>query len=289
MQEKPNAPDWQMESGRSPPQRKRSISGGVLAIISLLAIIAVVAAGYVYWQYSTVYPSTDYAYVQANSVQITPLVTGVVTEVSAKEYARVKSGDVLLRIDPAPYEAALKAAQTRLSIAQQQAAGGQNPAAKASVLEAQAAVEQARLELDRATIKAPLDGIVGKVKITKGAVAKAGMPVFPLVDTSSWWVDANFKETDLGRIKVGQEATVEVDLSPSHKFAGHVEAISPASTTSYSLLPPENASGNWVKVTQRFPVRVSLSLQPGEPELRLGASATVTVDTTSKGSESAGR
>ena len=226
MQEKPNAPEWQMESGRSPPQRKSSLSGGVLAIISLLTVIAVVAAGYVYWQYSTVYPSTDYAYVQANSVQITPLVTGVVNEVNAKEYSHVKSGDVLLRIDPAPYEAALKAAQTRLSIAQQQAAGGQNPAAKASVLEAQAAVEQARVELDRATIKAPLDGIVGKVKITKGAVVKAGMPVFPLVDTSSWWVDANFKETDLGRIKVGQDATVEVDLSPSHKFAGHVEAIS---------------------------------------------------------------
>ena len=237
------------------------------------------------------YPSTDNAYVQANITQVAPLVTGVVTEVNAQEFKPVKSGDVLLRIDPAGFEAALKAAEARLALVQQQAgaAAGQSAAAKANIAQAQAAVDQARLELEHATIKSPVDGVVGKVLIRPGSIARAGVSIFPIVDQSKWWVDANFKETDLTRIEAGQKATVFIDLFPSHQFAGTVEAISPASSSAFSLLPPQDASGNWVKVTQRFPVRVSLSLQPDDPPMRLGASASVTVDTTSKGSNIAAR
>ncbi len=112
------------------------------------------------------------------------------------------------------------------------------------------------------------------------------MSLFPLVDTSKWWLDANFKETDLARIEPGQKATISIDLFPSHEFTGEVEAVSPASGSAFSLLPPENSTGSWVKTTQRFPVRVSLTLQPDDPEMRIGASASVTIDTTNKGTDS---
>ena len=277
--------------GVRPSHRISAFFRSRLAIVGLIAVAAIGGSGYAYWRYFTLYPSTDNAYVQANIVQIAPLVTGVVTEVDVKEYASVKSGDVLLRIDPAPFDAALKAADARLSLAQQQAgAAAQSPTAKASVGQAQASVDQARLELEHATIKAPVDGIVGRVLIRPGTIARAGVSLFPIVDKSKWWVDANFKETDLARIEPGQKATVYIDLFPSHEFAGEVEAISPASAAAFSLLPAENATGSWVKVTQRFPVRVSLTLQPNDPTMRLGASASVAVDTTSsKGSDSAAR
>jgi membrane fusion protein (multidrug efflux system) len=279
-------------AGAPGPEAKKPTRRSWLTIISV-AVLAVVAAGtYGYWQYATLYPSTENAYVEAKIVQIAPLVTGVVSEVSAKEFAHVKSGDVLLKLDPAPFDAALKAAQAHLNIAKQQAgvaSGAQAIAAKANLEQAQAGVDRAQAELDHATIKAPTDGIVGKVATSVGAVARAGIPLFPLVDTSAWWVDANFKETDLTRIEPGQKATVSVDLFPSHELSGEVEAISPASVSAFSLLPPENATGSWVKVTQRFPVRIKLNLKSGDPEMRVGASASVTVDTKGKGSNSDGQ
>jgi membrane fusion protein (multidrug efflux system) len=270
------------------PNEKVPFYKNRLLIGSLATLVVLAIAGYFYWRHYTLYPSTDNAYVQASAIKITPLVTGVVTEVNVTEFAHVKSGDVLLKIDPAPFEAAVKAAEARLAVVEEQAgpADKRPAAAKASVAEAQAAVDKARFELDHATIKAPIDGIVGNVRISTGDLAKAGVSVFPLIDTSKWWVDANFKETDLTRIANGQPATVTIDLYPSHEFSGKVEAISPASVSSFSLLPSENATGSWVKVTQRFPVRVSLDLKPDDPAMRLGASASVIIDTTSEGSTS---
>jgi membrane fusion protein (multidrug efflux system) len=271
-----------------PAPQSRGLLRSWPALAGLLATLAIIAAGYAYWHYSVLHPSTDNAYVQANIVPIAPLTSGLVTEVNAKEFATVKAGDVLARLDPAPFEAALKAAEAKLTLAQQQATGpaAQSPAAKANIDQAQAGVDQARLELDHATIKAPVDGIIGKVRVRPGSIAKAGTPLFPLIDTSKWWVDANFKETDLARIEAGQKATITIDLFPSHEFSGEVEAVSPASGAAFSLLPAENSTGNWVKTTQRFPVRVALTLKPDDPEMRIGASASVTVDTTSKGSGS---
>ncbi len=193
---------------------------------------------------------------------------------------------------PPPFDAALKAAEARLSLAQQQSgtAPAQSPAAKASISQAQAAVDQARLELDHATIKAPVDGIVGTVLIRPGTLARAGVSLFPIVDKSKWWVDCKFQGNGSRSHRTGSEGNRYIDLFPSHEFTGEVEAISPASAAAFSLLPAENATGSWVKVTQRFPVRVSLTLQPNDPTMRLGASASVTVDTTSsKGSNSAAK
>jgi membrane fusion protein, multidrug efflux system len=280
-----------VQASGSSPSAKPFLSRKGVAIFGAVAAVAIFAAAYAYWQHTTLYPSTDNAQVQANIIQIAPLVTGVVSEVKVEEYASVKSGDVLVRIDPAPFQTALKAAQSRLSAAQQQATGaaGQSAPAKANVEQAQAAVDQAQTELDHATIKAPVDGTVGKVRIRPGEIAKAGMSLFPLVDTSTWWVDANFKETDLARIKVGQSASVSIDLFPSREFSGKVEAISRATSSSFSLMPSENATGSWVKVVQRFPVRVALTLQPDDPPIGVGASASVTVDTTTGGADSVGK
>jgi membrane fusion protein (multidrug efflux system) len=240
-------------------------------IAGVVAVLAVIGAAYAYWHYTTLHPSTDNAYVEANTVHVASAISGVVSEVAVKSFAPVKSGDVLVRIDQPRFEAQLKAAEARLAAVQQQ---------KGNVAEAQAAVQQARAELDNATLKSPIDGILGKVSIQPGSLARAGVPIIPIVENANWWIDANFKETDLTRIRAGQKATVTIDIYPGHVFTGTVEAISPVSTNAFSLLPPENATGSWIKLTQRFPVHVSLTLKPDDPQMRLGASANVTVDTT---------
>jgi len=260
------------------------------AVLGFLGFIAIAGIVYGYWRYVTLYPSTDNAYVQANIVQVAPGIAGIVSEVNVASYAQVKSGDVLLRMDRSRFEAELRAAQERLGLAQQQSKATEaQPAAQANIREAQAGVDRARLELEQASIKAPVDGIVGKVLIRPGSLAKSGVGLFPIVDTSTWWVDANFKETDLARIHSGQKAKVHIDLFPSQEWDGTVEAISPVSSSALSLLPPDNASGNWIKLTQRFPVKVSLSLRPDDPPMHVGASATVTVDTSETSTNSGAR
>lgn len=129
-------------------------------------------------------------------------------------------------------------------------------------------------------VTAPADGLLSNVTLRPGATVQAGAPLFAIIEVNRWWVDANFKETDLARVKVGQPATVRLDMYPDVTFDGTVESISAGSGTTFSVLPPENASGNWVKVTQRFPVRISLTNPPADKPLRVGASTTVTIDTT---------
>ncbi|MGB6441190.1 MAG: HlyD family secretion protein, partial [Methyloceanibacter sp.] len=118
---------------------------------------------------------------------------------------------------------------------------------------------------------APADGLLSNVTLRPGATVQAGAPLFAIIEANRWWVDANFKETDLARIKVGQPATVRLDMYPGVNFDGTVESISSGSGASFSVLPPENASGNWVKVTQRFPVRISMANPPADKPLRVGA------------------
>lgn len=143
---------------------------------------------------------------------------------------------------------------------------------------AQAALEQAQLELSYARITAPADGELGEVDVQRGEVVQPGQALFPLVKAGSFSVGASFKEGDLVRIRPGEPATVTVDMLPDVRLKGVVQSISPASGTAFSLLPPEHAAGNWVKVSQRFPVKITLKENPQRP-LRIGASAEVTVDT----------
>jgi membrane fusion protein (multidrug efflux system) len=144
---------------------------------------------------------------------------------------------------------------------------------------AQAQYEQAQLDLDHATVRAPIDGVVGKVTLQPGDFLATGQAAMPLVATQTLWVDANFKETDLTHVGVGQPATVEVDTYPGKKWNAHVASISPASGSEFSLLPAQNATGNWVKVVQRIPVRLAIDDQDNGPTLRAGMSAIVEIDT----------
>ena len=127
---------------------------------------------------------------------------------------------------------------------------------------------------------APADGLISNVTLRPGATVQAGAPLFAIIEGNRWWVDANFKETDLARVKVGQPATVSLDMYPDVTFDGTVESISSGSGATFSVLPPENATGNWVKVTQRFPVRIRLTNPPADKPIRVGASTSVTIDTT---------
>jgi membrane fusion protein, multidrug efflux system len=146
---------------------------------------------------------------------------------------------------------------------------------------ASAALDKATQERVRTHVTAPASGWVSKVNLRPGSVVQAGTPAMAVVEDGNWWVDANFKETDLGRVKPGQKATIQLDMYPGTTLEGVVESISPGSGASFSVLPPENATGNWVKVTQRFPVRIRITSPPdADRPLRLGASATVKIDTT---------
>jgi membrane fusion protein, multidrug efflux system len=145
---------------------------------------------------------------------------------------------------------------------------------------ASAGLDKATHERAKTHVTAPGSGWVTNVNLRPGSVVQAGTPAFAVIEDGNWWVDANFKETDLGRIKPGQKATISLDMYPGITLDGVVESISAGSGATFSVLPPENATGNWVKVTQRFPVRVRITSTPDpDKPLRLGASATVTIDT----------
>ncbi|MHB1299344.1 MAG: HlyD family secretion protein [Burkholderiales bacterium] len=149
-----------------------------------------------------------------------------------------------------------------------------------SVLQAKAALERAKLSLSYTVVNAPIDGIVAKVEgLQAGDYIKAAAPVFALISDKAVWVEANFKESELAHIVPGQEATVEIDAYPGHDFHGSVESLSPGTGSSFSLLPPENATGNWVKVVQRLPVRISISDPDPKRPLHSGLSAVVNIDT----------
>jgi membrane fusion protein (multidrug efflux system) len=331
----------------------------VRGILVVAALTAVAAGIFAYLQYREIHPRTSDAYVGAHVVRIASQVSGPLVEVAVHENQHVTADQLLLEIDPAPFQVAVERAEANLAIASQ--AMGASAAAvvsaeamvaksraeladaianarrfellaetgaasqkdrddsKTAADTARAALDAAKANLDRArqelgaegadnaqvqaataelaaahldlehtTIRAPADGWVTDLSARAGTYVEAGVPLFALVESSDWWVDANFKETDVERIREGQPAEVVLDLYPDVTLAGTVESISAGSGAAFSLLPPENATGNWVKVTQRFPVRVRIDPIGPQRPLRVGASATVTVDTRDAGDPSTG-
>ena len=156
-------------------------------------------------------------------------------------------------------------------------------AADAAVVRAQAALQQAELNLQYTTVKAPQAGIVSKRTVEPGQVIQAGQPLLAVVFISDLWVTANYKETQLKKMKIGDKAEIEVDAYGS-KLRGHIDSVGGATGARFSLLPPENATGNYVKVVQRLPVKIVFdSGQDAEVKrLRPGMSVTVTVMLASK-------
>lgn len=146
----------------------------------------------------------------------------------------------------------------------------------------QVALKLAKIRLRDTQVTATCSGHLTRMTLHPGDYVVIGQPDFVLVCDNVWWINANYKETDLARIHLGQSARVTVDMYGSHAFSGRVVSIGPATGAAFSLLPPENATGNWVKVTQRIPVRVMILDPLPEYPLRVGTSAEVTVDTLSR-------
>jgi membrane fusion protein (multidrug efflux system) len=149
----------------------------------------------------------------------------------------------------------------------------------AAVREKLAVRDRAALELSYTEIKAPKSGVVVNFRLQLGEQVRPQTPLFALVTDRRPWLEANFKETELTHVKVGQKAKVVLDMHPDITWDAVVESISPATGAEFAVLPAQNASGNWVKVVQRLPVRLRLIEQPGEPPLRAGMTAYVSIDT----------
>jgi membrane fusion protein (multidrug efflux system) len=192
--------------------------------------------------------------------------------ISAEEFAHAQESVKGL-------EAALRAAREDLNVALAQTEGT-TPEQHPLVLRAAARVRDAGLTLQRTTIASPVNGVVGRKGVQIGQRIAPGMPLMGIVPLDDIWVDANFKEVQLARMHIGQPAEVESDLyGRKLTFSGHVVGISPGTGAAFALLPPQNASGNWIKIVQRVPVRIALD--PGqvrEHPLRIGLSMRVTVD-----------
>jgi len=182
---------------------------------------------------------------------------------------------------------AAQQARQQLAVARQQAAqvlanlgGDPNlaPAAAPGVMQAQAQLNRARLNLSYATVRAPADGVVTRVdQMPVGAYLNVSQTAFYLLSGAPW-VEANFKEDQLAHMKIGQPVSIKVDAYPDADIRGHVASFSPGTGQAFSALPAQNATGNWVKVVQRLPVRIAFDKPPPEMAARAGLSAKVRVD-----------
>jgi membrane fusion protein (multidrug efflux system) len=283
---------------RAPTIKKLALAslGGGLAIIMIYCALG----------YFGRHPSTDDAYVQADTINIAAQVTGPVQTIAISDHQKVEQGQLLFTIDPAPYQIAVAKAQAAVDAARASAllaeqngqrilrlvkmgqeakatgdsAQSQLDSARAVLAADTAQLAQAQLDLLHTKVVAPRAGIVTQFLLQPGNNIIANNTLFILVEQDHFWVDANYKETQVAHIKSGQPVKIVLDMFPKHVFHGVVDAVSSASGAVSSLLPPENASGNWVKVTQRFPVKILIQNPDANFPLRAGATATATIDTT---------
>ena len=290
------------------------IAGGAIALV----LVAIWGGNWFFVGRHMV--STENAYVRADISLISPQVQGYVRAIPVAENQSVHAGDVLVEIDPTDNQAQVAAARAALAQAQgarasEQAdsawaaaevrryrplaergllsparmqqieiqarqAGGGLAAANAAVAAAQAQLQQAELDLERTTIRAPIDGVVGDRQVQLGQLVRVGAPLMSVVPLQSVYVVANFKETQIESFRPGQPVIIRADIAHNLRLRGTVESIAPASGTEFSIIPTDTATGNSTKIVQRVPVRIRI--EPGQDGLELlrpGLSANVTVDT----------
>jgi membrane fusion protein, multidrug efflux system len=326
-----------------------------LRLLLLIGVPVVAAgAGLAIWQQGGRFISTDDAYVKTDIAQISPEVAGRVVEVAVRDQTTVKAGDLLLRLDPVPYQLALDKAEATLDAARIQVENArasyfetrselgevesqadylqrqfqrQKELARTGVVSAtkleealndasvardrlnvvrsrlqrvltmlggdpaiptdqhpmvrdkKAERDRASLDLSHTALVAPIGGTAVNVKLQPGEQVKAATPLFVIVSDRRPWIEANLKETELTHVRVGQKARVVLDTYPDEIWDGEVASISPATGAEFAILPPQNASGNWVKVVQRLPALVRLLPHDGESPLRAGTTATISIDT----------
>ena len=174
--------------------------------------------------------------------------------------------------------ASLAVARAHLKEAREQL--GQTGDHNQAVQEAQVALDKARWQLDNTIVTASCDGRIEQLTLQPGDSVQTGQSDFVVVCNQHFWVSANFKETELANIHPGQPVDITLDMYPGVSFHGKVESINAASGVAFSLLPPQNASGNWVKITQRVPVKILVESNDPQHPLLVGTSAEVRVNTT---------
>ena len=248
---------------------------------------------------SLCYVSTDDAFIEGHVVPISPKVSAHVTKVLVDDNQEVKAGDLLVELDPNDFrvkdqmeKAELQGAEAEAETAHTDAGrykklNSQDEVSKqqldmamlrtqvadAKVASAKAHVEQADLNVSYTKIYAPIDGHVTKKSVEIGQLVPVGQPILAIVSKGKW-VIANFKETQLTRMRSGQEVKIKIDTYAHKTFKGHVDSIQRGTGARFSLLPPENATGNYVKVVQRVPVKIVFDETPDKKyPLALGMSA----------------
>ncbi|MDD2773929.1 MAG: HlyD family secretion protein [Elusimicrobiales bacterium] len=242
---------------------------------------AMLSAGGYYWNYYSHREYTDDAMIEAHVLPISSKVAGQAQTVSVDDNQSVEKGDLLVQIDPRDYQVKLDEAKAELAAAEADARRAAVDArryeqlyrrdqvskqvydkavADADVLRARTElarkkVSAAELDLSYTRITAPAAGQVAKKSVELRSFVQVGQPLMAVVP-GEVWVTANFKETQLERVRVGQPVEIHVDTYPGHVFKGHVDSIQSGTGARFSLLPPENATGNFVKVVQRVPVKI---------------------------------
>jgi membrane fusion protein (multidrug efflux system) len=337
------------------PSRRRDLHRLLRPVLMLGGIAIVIVGSLAFWISGGRVISIDNAYVRSAKEALSTDVSGIVMEVAVREGQRANKGDVLLRLDPAPFQLAVQGAKANLggivsglnamkleykrmlqdvdvkqsqvnldqvnadrfaSLVQgggvtraehdnerfqlatdKQAVGALKLAAAVQLaklggdpevdvhtmndyLQAKARLDEAQRELDHTVIYAPFSGIATMVDtVQKGMYLAASTAAFGLVSTERTWIEANPKETELTYVKPGDPVDVTVDTYPGRHWNCAVESIAPNSGSEFSVLPAQNTSGNWVKVVQRIPVRITCDRKSDDPEFRAGMSVIADIDT----------
>jgi membrane fusion protein (multidrug efflux system) len=277
--------------------KKKKILAGIGTLVAIVAI-------YFTYQHFT-YVETDNAYIEAHTVLLSAKISGYIREVNVIDGQKVKKGDVLVQIDDRDYKAisdsaksdllSLEArkhdaeknfqrlkdlyAQSVVSAQQFDAAAANYNEIRAKYDAANAKVAQAQLNLENASIMAPANGVVAKAAAEVGQLAVPGTPLVGFVSSESRWIIANFKETEIEDVKLGHKVDISVDAISGHDYHGEVESISSATGATFTLLPPDNATGNFTKVVQRVPVKIKIMnlTEADNEKLQAGLSAVVKV------------
>jgi len=262
------------------------------ALIVAGIVTAIVVAYYSYDSFT--HEETDDAYVTGHLHNVSSRITGVVTDVLVDDNQRVKSGDVLVKLDPSDYAALGLAAKATFQKAQADvdreeplvavhAFSEQDVEAARSTRDVNLAeMTLAQLQVDYATIRAPADGYVGRKNVEVGNRLSPGETLMVLVQPDLWVV-GNFKETQLAHMQLGQPVSISIDSIPGKEFKGTVNSFSPATGNEFALLPADNSTGNFTKIVQRVPVKIVFdpdSVRGYETRIRAGESAVVKVSLT---------
>jgi membrane fusion protein, multidrug efflux system len=274
------------------PQNKKPFIIGAVVLVVLIA-------AFLWHAHFAGQESTDDAFLDAHIIPISAKVAGQVLAVHVQDNQAVKAGDPLVEIDPRDYQAQLAqqrakvmAAETEVrraaadakryeevyaneEISKQQLDNAQAAAAsaQATLEKERAALQQDELNLSYTHITAPQAGLITKKAVEAGAYVQVGQTLLSIVPQDVW-VTANFKETQLTHMRPGQKVTIKIDAYPDHKLDGHIDSIQSGTGERFSVLPSENATGNYVKVVQRVPVKIVIDT-PADQTIRLAPGMSV--------------